>query len=146
MPFSNVCCFLGCKTGCLWRIKTSIYTLFCPIWCIGKTTIGYKTLFEQIKTVCAWNTLTLKACPALPNTNYKSFRALLDSLFCLPFNNALTIKICVMIKISSAIFSASFSIFDIPPNFFQFWHFFKFCKIAWTQRLVWYGMVFITVS
>ena len=24
---------------------------------IGKTTMGYKTLFEQIKTVCAWNSL-----------------------------------------------------------------------------------------
>ena len=24
---------------------------------MGKTSMGYKTLFEQIKTVCAWNSL-----------------------------------------------------------------------------------------
>ena len=39
---------------------TPIYTLFCIILSIGKTSMGYKTLFEQIKTVCAWNSLNDK--------------------------------------------------------------------------------------
>ena len=38
---------------------TSISTLFCPIQSIGKTSMGFKTLFEQIKTVCAWSFLSI---------------------------------------------------------------------------------------
>ena len=39
------------------ELITSIYTMFCQIKSIGKTSIGYETLFKLIKTVCAWNSL-----------------------------------------------------------------------------------------
>ena len=57
MLFSKFCGFLGSKNGCLWKSITPIYTLFCPVESIGKTSMGYKTWFEQIKTVWAWNSL-----------------------------------------------------------------------------------------
>ena len=57
MPFSKVCGFLRSKMAAYEELLTPIYTLFCRILTIGKTTMGYKTLLEQIKTVCAWNSL-----------------------------------------------------------------------------------------
>ena len=44
------------------ELITPIYTLFCLIKSIGKTSMGYKTLFEQIKAVCTWNSLIARSC------------------------------------------------------------------------------------
>ena len=58
MPFSEVCGFLRIrlKMVAYEELITPIYTLFCQFQSIGKTTMGYKILFELIKTVCALNT------------------------------------------------------------------------------------------
>ena len=55
--FQNFVVFLAVKMAAYEESITPIYTLFCPIESIGKTSMGYKTFFEQIKTVCAWNSL-----------------------------------------------------------------------------------------
>ena len=75
--------------------------------------------------------LTLKTRSARPNANYQSFCALLESLFCLLFNSALIIQICMATKNLLLIFwvNVSGSCFSIRP-IIQFWHFSKFHKLA----------------
>ena len=49
---------IACLTSHTYKeLITPIYTLFCQIKTIGKTSMGYETLLEQIKAVCAWNSL-----------------------------------------------------------------------------------------
>ena len=49
--FQKFVVFLAIKMAAYEEIITPVYTLFCPIISIGNISMGYKTLFEQMKTV-----------------------------------------------------------------------------------------------
>ena len=53
--FQKLVVFLAVKMAAYEELITHIYTLFCPFYTIGKTSLGYETLLEKIKAVCAWN-------------------------------------------------------------------------------------------
>ena len=90
MPFSKVCGFLGSKMAAYEEFITPIYTFFLPkVFPIGKTSMGYKTFFEQIKTVCAWNSLTSIFWPCLIQDCYyghKIMYAFYSTWSCQPLN------------------------------------------------------------
>ena len=77
----------------------------------------------------------MKARSARPNANYQSFHASLWSLFCLLFNSALIIQICMVTKILLELFRVSVSgSFLVSLQFFNFGIFPNFIKLLSLER------------
>ena len=69
--FQKLVVFLAVKMAAYEELITHIYTLFCPFYTIGKTSLGYQTLLEKIKAVCAWNSLKASVILSMVLTNHR---------------------------------------------------------------------------